>query len=91
MGPTTALLPTLSLLLSFFSGGSLLLMLLSACCCCCCCCCFCLLMEPGGRPGPLLTGTPGVGVPPLVGVALGVLASSFSDFRRTAAEIKTEN
>merc|ERR1719445_1212149 len=81
MGPTTALLPTLSLLLSFFSGGSLLLMLLSACCCCCCCC---LLMEPGGRPGPLLTGTPGVGVAPLVGVALGFLASSLSDLRRTA-------
>ena len=48
-------------------------------------------MEPGGRPGPLLTGTLRLGGAPLVGVALGALASSFSDLRRTAAEKETEN
>ena len=43
-----------------------------------------LLVEPGGLPGPLLTGTVGLGG----GVTLET--SSFSDFRLTGAEnIKT--
>ena len=56
-----------------------------------CCCCFCLLMDPGGRPGPRLTGAPALGGAPVVGAELGALVSSFSDLRLTAAEMKTEN